>query len=545
MAKGRKPLYVGGIFRRQFFALFCSSLLFSGFACIAIVRGTEKTIIARQLELSAAYRDEARSRLADWFSERLDDMEYLARMLESEGVSDTSTVSRRLALFGSIETVYREVLLIAPDGRVVASKSGVPDASTSVMDRDYFKKASRGGRGVSGIIRGKLTGSAEIAVSVPFRQSMPGESSGPSGVVAGIVPLEMLSAVIGDLNLEGLGRVYLVDESGCIVSSPDYPKLYKELGPEAAGVGIDNYATRELRAGRRGAGEYRGYGGIEVIGAFERIDDLDLGLAVELSRERALGPVSSLVPSGIVFTVSMFLVLTLAAFLLSARLVAPIRALVSAADSLIRDQAMEPISLRTGTELDQLISFFNLMAATVREREEGLKESAARDSLTGLYNHARIEEFLDLEIKRKRRSGEELAFVMLDIDFFKRVNDDYGHLAGDEILRGIARLLEDSVRGGDIAGRYGGEEFSVILDAGSDEEVLVFCERIRERVEGSVFVSEGKSIRVTVSLGWTRIPVEGLGPYDIVRSADRALYFAKERGRNRVCGAEDDRRGAG
>ena len=377
------------------------------------------------------------------------------------------------------------------------------------MGRDYFKEASQGGRGASGIIRERMTGAAELAVYVPLGKASPGA---PQAVVVGFVPLEALSTVIGDLNLDGLGRVYLVDESGRVASSPGYPKVYEELGPEAAGAGIDNYATRELRAGRRGAGEYRGYGGSEVIGAFEWIARLDLGLVVELSRERALGPVSALIPSGIVFTFSMFAVLTLVAFLLSVSFMAPIRALVSAADGLIRDQAMAPISLRTGTELDQLISLFNRMAATVREREEGLKESAARDSLTGLYNHARIEEFLDLEMKRKRRGGEELAFVMLDIDFFKRVNDDYGHLAGDEVLRGIARLLEDSVRGGDIAGRYGGEEFSVILDAGSDEEVLIFCERIRERVEGSVFVSEGKLIRVTVSLGWTRIPVEGLGP---------------------------------
>ena len=90
-------------------------------------------------------------------------------------------------------------------------------------------------------------------------------------------------------------------------------------------------------------------------------------------------------------------------------------------------------------------------------------------------------------------SEGKVAFVMLDIDYFKKVNDDFGHLAGDEALRGIARILEDSVRGGDIAGRYGGEEFSVILDARDDEEVQTFCERIRRSVEESVFVSKGRA----------------------------------------------------
>ena len=83
------------------------------------------------------------------------------------------------------------------------------------------------------------------------------------------------------------------------------------------------------------------------------------------------------------------------------------------------------------------------MAAAVREREEGLKDSAARDSLTGLYNHERIVEFLDLELKRKRRSGQKVSFVMMDIDHFKKVNDIHGHLVGDEVLRSLSRILEE------------------------------------------------------------------------------------------------------
>lgn len=243
-----------------------------------------------------------------------------------------------------------------------------------------------------------------------------------------------------------------------------------------------------------------------------------------------------MLPSGLLFFLIMMAIIVVVAAFLSLRLVAPIRALMHAVDGVIREKEFEPLDVRTGTELDQLVEFFNRMVSAIREREEDLKDSAARDSLTGLYNHARIEEFLDLEIRRKRRMEGKVAFVMLDIDYFKKVNDDFGHLAGDETLRGIARILEDSVRGGDIAGRYGGEEFSVILDARDDEEVQTFCERIRKSVEESVFVSKDEHVRVTVSLGWIRMGVEGYGPYDFVRNADRALYHAKEGGRNRVVG---------
>ncbi len=532
-----KPrLYSGGIFRRQFFALFGTTIFFFGATCLALLQGTGKAIIDRQVEVSTAYRDEVRSRVVDWLSERSSDVQYFARSLDAEeGSLSPARAASSLSLFVGVESIFREAILVAPDGMVVASKSGPAKALTSVADRDYFKAALAGGSFVSGVIRGRRTGSAEIAVSSSLRPGSRGPGS-PGYVVVGFLPLEAVSAIVEDVSLRDMGLAYLVDDEGRVVSSPAYIKAYKELGSEAAGASVDNLAARELRAGRQGSGTYVGYEGTSVVGAYTKIQPIGLGLVVELSRDRALRPVTTVLESGLIFLIIALALLALVSVFLSGRLVAPIRALADAADAVIREKDYEPLDFRTGTELDQLVELFNRMSAVIREREESLKDSAARDSLTGLYNHARIEEFLDLEIRRKRRAGGEVTFVMLDIDFFKRVNDDFGHLAGDEVLRGIATILEDSVRGGDIAGRYGGEEFSVILDARSYEEVAVFCERIRKRVAESSFASEGSHVRVTVSLGWTRQSAEGLGPYDFVRSADRALYSAKEAGRDKVVG---------
>jgi diguanylate cyclase (GGDEF)-like protein len=158
--------------------------------------------------------------------------------------------------------------------------------------------------------------------------------------------------------------------------------------------------------------------------------------------------------------------------------------------------------MKTGTELDDLILAFNDMASTVRDREAGLKESASRDSLTGLYNHGRMEEYLELEMRRKRRSGELLCFVMADVDHFKKVNDTYGHQAGDDALRGITSLLNKALREGDILGRYGGEEFAVILNACRETEAAAFCERIRSMVEATDFDCDGHRLRLTISLGF-------------------------------------------
>jgi diguanylate cyclase (GGDEF)-like protein len=530
--------YSGGIFRRQFLALFGTAIFFFGATCVGLLQGTGRAIIARQLEVSSAYRDEERSRVVEWLSERQGDIVYLARSLEAEGglASPAEKLVARLALFGGAGDDFRELILVAADGTVVASKSGVPKAPTSVADRDYFKAAATGRGFVSGILRGRRTGAAEIAVAAPLRPGVSGEEARPVPVVIGFLPLEAVSALVDDASLRDMGQAYLVDGEGRVVSSPAYVAAFKEFGYEAAGPSVDNLASRELKAGRRGAAEYRGYGGASVVGAYEMIEPIGLGLVVELSRSVALRPVTAILEGGLLFFAVALVLLALVSLFLSARLVAPIRALTDAAEALSRGEVASPVEIRSGTELDQLALLFNRMAAAVREREVGLKESATRDSLTGLYNHARIEEFLELEIRRKRRSGEKVAFVMLDIDFFKKVNDEFGHLAGDEVLRGIALILEDSVRGGDIAGRYGGEEFSVILDARSDEEAEAFCERIRKRVQERAFAAEGKSIQVTVSLGWCRMGAEGLGPYDFVRRADRALYYAKETGRNKVVG---------
>jgi diguanylate cyclase (GGDEF) domain len=532
----------GGLFWRFFASLFLTDLLFFGVTFFVVLEGSTRAIIARQIVLSSAYRDEIGLRLTDWLSERSSDVEYLARSIDADsprGISSDLALART-SLFASIEPEFSDILVISAEGMVIASSHGLPRAPMSVADRDYFKAASVGKRFISGLMAGKRGGSPLIVVSAPLRPGERAAAAPSSAVVAGLLSLESLSSIVATHGLGDLGRAFLLDSAGRVASSPDYVRRYRELGPAAAGEPIDSFASRQLAAGAKGAAHYENANGVQVIGAYARIEPIGLGLVVELSRDRALAPVSSFLASSFVLCAIMLAVMALLSAALSARLVAPIQALALGAQRIIEGAELQPISIHTGTEFDQLIELFNTMAPAIRDREAGLRDTASRDSLTGLYNHARIEEFLDLEIRRKRRAGERVSFVMLDIDHFKRVNDDYGHLVGDEVLRGIARILEESIRAGDIAGRYGGEEFSVIMDASEDEEVRLFCERIRKRVAESVFLAEGQPVSVTVSLGWTRMDVEGIGAYDIVRKADMALYYAKEAGRNKVEGRGAD-----
>lgn len=163
-----------------------------------------------------------------------------------------------------------------------------------------------------------------------------------------------------------------------------------------------------------------------------------------------------------------------------------------------------------------------------------LREMAIRDGLTGLYNHTFLLELFQVELEKAKRINSNIAFLMIDIDYFKSINDTYGHMMGDVVIREISALLTDTVRTGDIIGRYGGEEFSIVLTKVTSEQVLDICDRIRKNVEHHIFEVNGNSIKVTVSIGvCLKKSQSTASKNDIIKIADRALYEAKKSGRNK------------
>lgn len=164
-----------------------------------------------------------------------------------------------------------------------------------------------------------------------------------------------------------------------------------------------------------------------------------------------------------------------------------------------------------------------------------LKVMATKDGLTGLYNHALLMELLEKELARNERSGIGTTFVMIDADHFKRINDQYGHLAGDNLLKQLAKILLDSVRVVDIVGRYGGEEFGIIIRESDESMSYAICERIRRIIETYDFTHDDNKFNITVSFGIYHKPHgECIDHLEVVRRADMALYKAKNNGRNRV-----------
>jgi diguanylate cyclase (GGDEF)-like protein len=170
---------------------------------------------------------------------------------------------------------------------------------------------------------------------------------------------------------------------------------------------------------------------------------------------------------------------------------------------------------------------------------EALLERAQHDALTGLANHGHFWSSLDLELSRATRYGRPLGLVMLDVDHFKRFNDQRGHVAGDDALQLVAKLIRESTRAVDLAARYGGEEFAVILPETPPEGALVFGEKIRRHIEGAAIGGEPDE-PLTVSVGVSSFPTAGENAAALVEAADQQLYRAKHQGRNRVCSSGGD-----
>ena len=187
------------------------------------------------------------------------------------------------------------------------------------------------------------------------------------------------------------------------------------------------------------------------------------------------------------------------------------------------------------TELQSLESVADICANSIQNAHyvERVKQLAYLDGLTGIFNRRFFELRILEEIERARRYGTGMAVIMADIDQFKRLNDEFGHLLGDEVLRQASSLFHQQLRKIDVVCRYGGEEFAILLTQTNAEQAIAIAEKLRRLVEGYQF--PGVPRTVTISAGVAAFPAHGKSRDDLIRAADHGLYAAKQAGRNRVC----------
>ena len=215
------------------------------------------------------------------------------------------------------------------------------------------------------------------------------------------------------------------------------------------------------------------------------------------------------------------------------------RPITGSADFMYQNITFLPLSSADGTVEHLGIIIYDVTDVAVGKMQiEGvnneLKKLSRTDGLTKLNNRAFWEDSLINEFNRAQRTKESVSLIMFDIDHFKNVNDTYGHQAGDEVIRETARVVLETIRCTDIAGRYGGEEFGVILIDTDAKGSLIIAERLRERMEALLVKFEALEIKFTISIGIAEYNDEIKDHVDWLGQSDKALYYCKENGRNQV-----------
>jgi diguanylate cyclase (GGDEF)-like protein len=205
----------------------------------------------------------------------------------------------------------------------------------------------------------------------------------------------------------------------------------------------------------------------------------------------------------------------------------------------VNGERIDTTVLRDGDKIqigDTVILKFSYADSLEESFQQRLYQSAVRDPLTGLYNRRYMVDRLESDLSYVARHSGPLGLALIDIDHFKRVNDTYGHLVGDQVLASVAELMAGAIRNEDLLARYGGEEFVIVCRGNTEEQMLLLLNRLRGLVEDSEVSADEPDLRVTLSAGVVEASVAGIRQgQHLLSAADEALYEAKRTGRNRVC----------
>jgi diguanylate cyclase (GGDEF)-like protein len=215
-----------------------------------------------------------------------------------------------------------------------------------------------------------------------------------------------------------------------------------------------------------------------------------------------------------------------------------LRDLESTNGTYVNDEFVDEYVLRDGDRIKVGRTIFKFITGSNIENayHEEIYRLTTVDGLTQIFNKRYFLEALDREVSRAQRYRRELALIMFDIDYFKKVNDSHGHLAGDGVLRQLASVLRPRIRREDILARCGGEEFAIILPEIDHPNAVQFAEKVRALIERNAFRHDDLSLHVTISVGVSSLSEGARGPADFMEQADARLYQAKDSGRNRVVG---------
>ena len=429
---------------------------------------------------------------------------------------------------------YSELIVTDVRSQPVATSG---DTLRAITFRDDWPALLRQGESLLGEPYVQPSGDVVAEMSVPI--------ASPNGVFLGALTATITFDRVREI-LEGFapgdaGRVDLVTDDGRVIVTSE-PASADPLGSAMAPDAL----TRLTASGDQTA-EYTDRDGRLAVGTLTDVPTVDWAVITEIPNAEAYAQIAELRNTAVILVLSLLVVVGAAAYLLGQVIVRPLARLTQGAGAVAGGDLSVDLPVTGRGEVGYLTEVFNEMVgrlrrslgqldeanAELRERNAELERISVTDPLTGLFNRRYLMGALERELERAYRHERRVALLMLDVDRFKHYNDTRGHLAGDEVLAAMGSVIRDATRDPDVPGRFGGEEFIVLLPDCDLKGAVDAGERVRTRLAREVF--EGGE--VTVSIGAAEYPTHGDTSAALIAEADAALYAAKRAGRDRVMAA--------
>ncbi|UPW81641.1 diguanylate cyclase [Lysinibacillus sp. Ag94] len=492
--------------------------------------------IQHQNEKMAHYLDAQSYFFESWLAERSSDIHTIANF---DFVKDYNfQKSQKFFQDFKEKTNFTDLIFVNKEGIVQVdtvtkySKNGV---SMDVNDRKYFQVAKKTKQPyITDILISKVTKQPIIAFASPILNAQ----QQFNGVVFGAVNLDIINQLLQESRVGFLGHAYIIDQEGTMLSEFNN-KRQRSSGNYLVDDHILNAALKNKTSGLE---LYKDANNKWVLAKSKPINGGKWFIISEIGLLEAYTPLfNRILWITICLVVGSFFMIKMMLHL-SKRIEEPIQQLLTGVRKVeqgfyeyqINDQQLTPYA----QEFQELCASFNEMSDKVRKDTILLKELSITCQLTKLYNRRYLIEQGELAFQKCLEEQHHCSCIAIDIDFFKKVNDTYGHLIGDEVLKHVATIITNSVRRIDIVTRYGGEEFVILSPNTTLESAVKIAERVRQQVEEHPYIADFE-INVTVSIG-----IAGYGDsenistfYELLDKADQALYIAKESGRNqlRIC----------
>ena len=410
---------------------------------------------------------------------------------------------------------YEQLLIVDPNGRVVASSG---EAVKEVALPADWRAQLRVDNFVLGTPQwNSKQAKPEMLIAVPI-----GPGGGRFvGAITAKVDLQTLAETLRGFAPGDSGAVYVLKDDGTlIVSSREVPESASQLIKPSATSLPDEGAPFELTKA----------GGERVIGSLRHVTGLDWLVVAEIPTAEVFQQLDRLRDITLLIVGAMLLAAGAMGYALGIFIVRPLDRLTRGAAKVAAGDLEVDLPVAKGGEVAYLTEVFNDMVARLRSSRHELERLSVTDPLTGLNNRRHMMEVLDHEVRRSRRLDHTFAVLMADVDHFKQYNDQHGHPAGDEVLKRVASVLNESTRDVDFIARYGGEEFFVLMPEIDAEGAAEAAERIR----ASIAAEPSFAGEVTVSFGVAEFPAHGETAEALISVADSVLYQAKKKGRDQV-----------